>query len=206
MKREILEGTTMLGAEKRAAPNDKDSGLLDQLGIIHDLDFPIFCSTHKIRVRCFAKIKDVAYNALRNLLKEFSAFMLRPLWEYPRNPMAKQKAPKLLSSKEPDTLVNSFGYNPALERRVSYKNLELIVPGVGKQKKIINVNYLIEDPVYDTAFRSDVTRVETNAKLANKAQEEFLREEEFVNVTTPFRDVLTLMLVKKFETFFTNRL
>jgi hypothetical protein len=29
MKREILEGTTMLGAEKRAAPNDKDSGLLD---------------------------------------------------------------------------------------------------------------------------------------------------------------------------------
>jgi hypothetical protein len=120
--------------------------------------------------------------------------------------MAKQKAPKLLSSKEPDTLVNTFGYNPALERRVSYKNLELIIPGVGKQKKIINVNYLIEDPVFDTAFRSDVTRVETNSKLANKANEEFLREEEFVNVTTSFRDVLTLMLVKKFETFFTNRL
>lgn len=29
MKREILEGTTMLGAEKRQAPNDKDPGLLD---------------------------------------------------------------------------------------------------------------------------------------------------------------------------------
>jgi hypothetical protein len=133
--------------------------------------------------------------------------MLRPVFEYPRNAAAKQKAPKLLSSKEPDTLVNTFGYNPALERRVNYKNLEIIVPGMsGKQKRIINVNYLIEDPVYDTAFRSDVTRVETNNKLANKVPDDYLKEEEFVNVTTTFSEVITLMLMKKFETFFTNRL
>jgi hypothetical protein len=60
--------------------------------------------------------------------------------------------------------------------------------------------------MYDTAFRSDVQRVETNNKLANKVTDEFLREEEFCNVTTPFRDVIQVMLVKKFETFFTNRL
>jgi hypothetical protein len=44
--------------------------------------------------------------------------------------------------------------------------------------------------MYETAFRSDVQRVETNSKLANKMTEEFLREEEFCNVTTPFRDVI----------------
>ena len=68
------------------------------------------------------------------------------------------------------------------------------------------MNYLVEDPVYDTAFRSDVQRVETNGKLANKLTEDFLREEEFCNVTTGFRETMTIMLVKKFETFFTNRL
>lgn len=111
-----------------------------------------------------------------------------------------------MSSREPDTIVNTFGYNPALERRLLYKPLDLIVPGHGKQKRYINVNYLIEDTVYDTAFRSDVQRVETNAKLANKLTEDFLREEEFCNVTTGFRETITIMLVKKFETFFTNRL
>jgi hypothetical protein len=78
------------------------------------------------------------------------------------------------------------------------------MPDKQKVKKIVNVNYLIEDPMYDTAFRSDVQRVETNGKLANKVPEDFLREEEFCNVTTPFRDVIQIMLVKKFETFFTN--
>jgi len=64
------------------------------------------------------------------------------------------------------------------------------MPDKKKCKRIINVNYLIDDPMYDTAFRSDVQRVETNGKLANKVAEDFLREEEFCNVTTAFRDVL----------------
>lgn len=124
----------------------------------------------------------------------------------PRNPMAKQKQTKLITSKEPDTVVNTFGYNCALERRLTYKTLDVILPNKQKVKKIVNVNYLVDDPMYDTAFRSDVQRVETNGKLANKVTEDFLREEEFCNVTTPFRDVIQIMLVKKFETFFTNRL
>lgn len=132
MKREIMEGTTMLGSEKRAAPNEKDPGLLESAGIIHDLDFPMFSSTQKVRIRSYAKIKDVSYNAIRNLLKEFGNFMIRPSFEFPRNPSAKQKATKLLSSREPDTIVNTFGYNPALERRLLYKPLDLIIPGHGK--------------------------------------------------------------------------
>jgi len=50
----------------------------------------------------------------------------------------------------------------------------------------VNVNYLIVDPVYETAFRADVQRVETQAK----PNEEFTRDEDFNNVTTSFRDAV----------------
>lgn len=71
MKREIMDGVTNLGGEKRQAPNDKDPGLLEPVGCIHDLDFVMFSSNKPVRVRTYCKIKDVEYNALRNLFKEF---------------------------------------------------------------------------------------------------------------------------------------
>jgi len=71
---------------------------------------------------------------------------------------------------------------------------------------MINVNYMIVDPVYETAYRSDVKRVETTNKMAIKPTEDFAREEEFVNVTTGYRDVKSIMLSKKFETFFSAKL
>lgn len=52
----------------------------------------------------------------------------------------------------------------------------------------VNVNYLIVDPVFETAFRADVQRVETQAKMAIKPNEEFTRDEDFNNVTTSFKD------------------
>lgn len=70
----------------------------------------------------------------------------------------------------------------------------------------LNVNYLIVDPVYETAFRSDVQRVETQAKMAIKPNEEFTRDEDFVNVTTTFKDAVQIMLQKKYESFFTIKL
>lgn len=73
-------------------------------------------------------------------------------------------------------------------------------------KRYINVNYLIEDPIYDTAFRSDVRRVETSGKMAINKTEDYTREEEFCNVTTNFQETITVMLVKKYETFFTAKL
>lgn len=33
--------------------------------------------------------------------------------------------------------------------------------------------------------------------------DQYIREEEYVNVTTSFREAINIMLVKKFETFFT---
>ena len=73
-------------------------------------------------------------------------------------------------------------YNPALERRVNLKRL----PGQTGKYCYMNVHYLVEDPVYETAYRCDVHRVETKDKLAFKPSEEFVREEEFCNVTTTF--------------------
>ena len=70
----------------------------------------------------------------------------------------------------------------------------------------LNVNYLIVDTVYETAFRADVQRVETQAKMAIKPNEEFTRDEDFVNVTTTFKDAVQIMLQKKYESFFTIKL
>ena len=50
----------------------------------------------------------------------------------------------------------------------------------------MNVHYLVEDPVYETAYRCDVHRIET--------KEEFVREEEFCNVTTTFAQARQLMI------------
>jgi len=36
----------------------------------------------------------------------------------------------------------------------------------------LNVNYLIDDPVYRTAFRSDVNRIQTSVKMSIKPPNE----------------------------------
>lgn len=66
----------------------------------------------------------------------------------------------------------------------------------------MNVYYLIEDPIYETAYRSDVQRIETKDKMALKPEEEFTRDEEFCNVTSTFAHAKQIMIQKKFEIFF----
>ena len=53
---------------------------------------------------------------------------------------------------------------------------------------------MIVDPVFDTAYRSDVTKIETTNKMAIKTSDEFVREEDFCNVVTSFRDSVQIML------------
>ena len=53
---------------------------------------------------------------------------------------------------------------------------------------------MIQDPVYDTAYRADIKRNETKDKLAIKPDEEFLREDEFCCVTTTFSQAKKIML------------
>ena len=81
---------------------------------------------------------------------------------------------------------------------------------VGDQPKnyCINVNYLINDPVYQTAFRSDVNRIETSNKMSIKPPQEgeSPQSHEFCNVTTSFQKTMQIMMSFKFQTYWTNKI
>ena len=72
----------------------------------------------------------------------------------------------------------------------------------------LNVNYLIEDPMYATAFRSDVNRIETSDKMSIKpnAEGDIVQAHEFSNVTTSFQKTMQIMLSYKFQTFWSAKL
>ena len=117
--------------------------------------------------------------------------MIRP--ELPKLPKKKRDHPEApidvsgtLSRK------TAFGFNPCLERRLQYRLVQ--VDATSKHCEFVNVNYLIADPVFETAYRCDVRRVETSEKMALKPGDEFLREEEFCNVTTSFAHAKQIML------------
>ena len=76
----------------------------------------------------------------------------------------------------------------------------------GNFSKFVNVNYLLADPVFVTAHRSDVNRIETGAKMSVRPSEEQPRDEEFPIVTTSYKKTMEIMLVKKFESFFTAKM
>lgn len=106
-------------------------------------------------------------------------------------------------------MINKAGFNPSLERRLNYKLIEL-APGKGDSgcnKRLVNINYLIVDPVFEIAYRSDVKRVESSKQMAIKATDDVKpRPEEFVNVTTSYRELRSIMLSHKFEAFFSAKL
>lgn len=95
---------------------------------------------------------------------------------------------------EPSLEINKFGYNPSLERRLDYK----FVPVASKNGELhfININYLITHPDFETAYRSDVQRLETKGNMALRegGAEELKREEDFVNVETSYRKLRKVML------------
>ena len=72
----------------------------------------------------------------------------------------------------------------------------------------LNVNYLINDPMYETAFRSDVNRLETSSHMAIKESQEgdVLQSHEFSNVTTSFKETIKIMLCMKFQSFYTFKM
>jgi len=73
----------------------------------------------------------------------------------------------MLGSNDPATQVNENLYNPALERRLLYKQI-MCEMGESVKNYCLNTNYLFDDPVYATAFRSDVNRIETSGKMSIK--------------------------------------
>ena len=72
----------------------------------------------------------------------------------------------------------------------------------------VNVNYLLDDPVYATAFRSDVNRIETAGKMSIKPNidGELSQPNEFCSVTTSYQKVMMIMLSYKFQAFWTQKM
>ena len=72
--------------------------------------------------------------------------------------------------------------------------------GEGAKSHCVNVNYLVDDPVFATAFRSDVNRVETTGKMSIQPNKDgdVQQAHEFSNVTTPFQKTMQIMLAHKF--------
>lgn len=88
-----------------------------------------------------------------------------------------------------------FGFNPTLERRLNYVLTTCRLQGEKSEQQLwVNVNYMICDPVYETAYRSDVQRIESNDKMAIKPNEEFTRDEDFNCVSTGFNEAVQIML------------
>lgn len=147
---------------------------------------------------------DATYNSLRGLFKDNTALQIRPSFEFPTRKGYTENGVDLSA---PLKRFSAFGFNPTLERRLNYVYTMCRIPGEkGEQQMWVNVNYLICDPVFETAYRADVQRIESAAKMAIKPNEEFTRDEDFNNVTTSFRDAVQIMLQKKYESFFTIKL
>ena len=205
MRRQMFENAA---AQKMERPPEvqRDPGLLDVQGFIHEAPFDLHDTVNAVRIKTVARIPDGIYNQLRQIFKDAAQFVIRPHFDNPAPAVLKrQSAPKAVGTAEHVTQVSPFGYNPALERRLDYCELNCEMAD-GNWSKFINVNYLLADPVFETAHRSDVNRIETSAKMSIKPQEEHVREEEFPCVTTSFKKTVEIMLVKKFETFFTAKM
>jgi len=64
--------------------------------------------------------------------------------------------------------------------------------GETEKRKCINVNYMYDDPINETAFRSDVNRIETSNKMSIKPPQEgeIIQVQDFCCVTTPFQKTM----------------
>jgi hypothetical protein len=134
------------------------------------------------------------------MFKDSSQFVLRPKIFRVKSTASNRRAKVNLDL--PVSIKTQFGYNPTLERRINYK----LTLDMSANKSFVNINYLVDDPVFETAYRCDVKRIETSNKMAIKPEDEFKREEEFCNVTTSFALAKQIMLSRKFESFFTIKL
>lgn len=101
----------------------------------------------------YARVSDTLYNNYRKLLREGVLMTLRFYSQFPKTG-GRARTRSTSSKDEPSLELNKFGYNPSLDRRLSYKYLP--VASKANEQQYINVNYIIADPDFETAYRSDV--------------------------------------------------
>jgi hypothetical protein len=131
---------------------------------------------------------------------------IRPHFHYPTRATIKGKRAHRRSGDHVSEINHIPGFNPALERRIRMKLLTAEF-GTSSRTEFIDINYMIVDPIYETAYRSDVRRVETSNKMSIKPLEsDKPRDEEFNPVTTSYRDLMKIMLQLKFENLYQEKL
>ena len=208
MRRQMFEEGGAKMKVERPPEIQRDSGLVDANGNPYEEFFEMHDSQNKVRIATLLRVEDRVYNQLRQLYKDCSTLQIRPLFKHPTKSVRKALAQqKNMSLNDPVTMLNEAGYNPSLERRLNYKNVQCQKED-GVKNVCLNVNYLINDPMYETAFRADVKRIETSGQMAVKplAEGEIVQSHEFVNVTTTMRETIKIMLGMKFQGFFTHKM
>jgi len=203
MKRDLFNNSE--GQKPAPTVNaDRERGLIEENGRFVVQHFKMYRTSGDLLVQTTASMHDATYNSLRGLFKDNNSLQIRPSFE---NPSRKGHVDKNQELGAPLKRFSAFGFNPTLERRLNYVHTCCRLNGEKSETQMwINVNYLIQDPVYETAYRADVQRIESHTKMAIKPNEEFTRDEDFNNVSTTFRDAVQIMLQKKYESFFTIKL
>ena len=182
---------------------EKDPGLLATESGMY-IEFPVNAwGLPSDGVTIVARVTDTLYNNYRKQLRDGVNMALRLFSPFPKSG-GRSRGRATASKDEPSLEINKFGYNPALERRLAYKFLP--VASKSGELHFINVNYILDHPDFETAYRSDVNRIETKPKMSIKEIDEIRRDEDFNNVETSYKNMRKIMLQKKFETFLRDRI
>ena len=167
MRRQMLEDGARIKVE-RPPEIQRDPGLIDAQGFQYEEFFAMVDNKQTVRIPTLLRVTDRTYNQMRQLFKDTNEISIRPHFAAPAKQVLRGLAPpKMLGSNDPVTQVNENLYNPALERRLAYKQI-MCEMGGQVHNYCVNVNYLLDDPVYATAFRSDVNRIETSGQMSIK--------------------------------------
>jgi len=146
-----------------------------------------------------AVLTDAVYNGLRKTLRDGTQAQLRLFSAFPR-PGQRSKSRSSVAYNEPIVEMNKVGFNPALERRVSYRFFS-----DKNQSGFVNVNFMIDHKECEKFHRQDINKVETRGKLCLKEPDTVRKDEEFPHVEHSYKQLRQVMLFKKFESIYQDR-
>ena len=191
---------TQAALEKDTGILENDSGLFIELPVTA---WGLKSGTAGGSTQIIAKVTDTLFNIYRRQLREGVNLTLRMYSPFPKSG-GRSRSRATGSKDEPNLEMNKYGHNPALDRRIAYKYLP--VASKGGELQYINVNYLIAHSDFETAYRSDVQRIETKGRMVIQDLDEIRRDDEFNNVETSYRKLRQIMLQRKFETLYRDRI
>ena len=167
-----------------------------------DQTFHLFTNNgfHK-EYRFIARIYDALYNKIRYAFRECLQMSIRLFPEYP-NVNLRSSAAARRTDDIPLTEISKVGYNPVLDRRIEWE-----LHNLPKKKVTLFVNqmYIVDHMDLKYAFKTKLNQIEDKSHLITKEEDGIRREEDFIPAQSTYRQVIQIMLNKKFENFYINR-